>query len=218
MLRTKISANGRGTRWRHVKTHGDALQLRARSRIKLHDERIVAWNDMTLVRRKGEQPVKALQHFSDVEGRCERSAACHVLVEMGDVGGEHDKSAAGLDPNELKPRRMAPTACTVRPGASSAVVDAVPQIAASEARQRSREFSVISEKRLFQHYPPEAAIRQLTSFLLFSYQCELTPFYAKAHEFRAGGLSTCRLVPCCRQQFGGIVNGQSIPVPQSQTM
>jgi hypothetical protein len=40
--RNKIGANRRSTRWRHVKTHGDALQLRAGSRIKLHDAPIVA--------------------------------------------------------------------------------------------------------------------------------------------------------------------------------
>ena len=48
-----IGANGRSARWRHVKPHRDALQLPARSRIKLHDERIMPWNDMALVRRKG---------------------------------------------------------------------------------------------------------------------------------------------------------------------
>src|SRR5438105_1800488 len=107
MPRKVIGANGRSARWRHVKPHRDALQLPAWSRIKLHNERIMSWNDMALVRRQGEQPVKALQHFSNVEGCRERAATCHVLVEMGDVGGEHDKSATGLDPDELKPRRMA---------------------------------------------------------------------------------------------------------------
>src|SRR5215211_6596902 len=107
MPRKIIGANGRNARWRHVKSHRDAFQLPARSRIKLHNERIMPWNDMALVRRKGEQPVKALQHFSDMEGRCKRPATCHVLVEMSDIGREHDKSAAGPDPDELKPRRMA---------------------------------------------------------------------------------------------------------------
>src|SRR5258708_10334694 len=41
-----------------------------------------------------------------MEGRCKRRADCTVLVKMGDDGGEHDKSATGLDQDELTPRRM----------------------------------------------------------------------------------------------------------------
>jgi hypothetical protein len=37
-----------------------------------------------------------------------------------------------------------------------AVIDTVPHLAARETHQRSREFSMISENRLFQHNPPEA--------------------------------------------------------------
>src|SRR5947209_821655 len=40
-----------------------------------------------------------------------RTFACHVLVEMGDVGGKHDPSAAGVHAHKLKPRRM--TGCRV---------------------------------------------------------------------------------------------------------
>ena len=62
---------------------------------------------MTLVRRKCEQPVKSLQHFADMEGGRKRTLTRHILVEMADVGGKHDKSPAGPDTNELKPGRMA---------------------------------------------------------------------------------------------------------------
>jgi hypothetical protein len=45
---------------------------------------------MALARCKLQQPIKALQHFADVEGRGERPLARHVLIEVRDVGGEHD--------------------------------------------------------------------------------------------------------------------------------
>ena len=79
---------------------------RTRSRIELHDERIMPRNDVALVRRKRQQLVEALQHFADMEGGRERTLARHVLVEMADIGGEHDKTPAGPDANELKPGRM----------------------------------------------------------------------------------------------------------------
>ena len=120
MVARIICAARRDAGWRHVEAHRNAFKFRAGGRIELHHQRIVPRDDVVLVRRKCEQPVKALQHFSDMEGRCKRPATCHVLVEMSDVGGEHDKSAAGLDPDELKPREWPPTACTVKPGASSA--------------------------------------------------------------------------------------------------
>src|SRR5258705_7126836 len=93
-----VCAARRNAGWRHVQAHRNTFEFRAGGRIELHNQRIVPWDDVALVRRKCEQPVKALQHFSDMEGRCKRPATCHVLVEMSDVGGEHDKSAAGLDP------------------------------------------------------------------------------------------------------------------------
>ena len=61
---------------------------------------------MTLVRRKRQQPVESLQHFADMESGRKRTLARHILVEMADVGGEHNESPAGPDPNELKPGRM----------------------------------------------------------------------------------------------------------------
>jgi hypothetical protein len=101
-----VGAARRDAGWRHIQAHRNAFEFRAGGRIELHDQRIVPRDDVALVRRKREQPVKALQHFSDVEGRCERPATCHVLVEMSDVGSQHDKAATGLDPDELKPRRV----------------------------------------------------------------------------------------------------------------
>ena len=56
---------------------------------------------------KRQQPVRTLQHFADMKGGRKRTLARHVLVEMADVGGEHDESPAGPDANELKPGRMA---------------------------------------------------------------------------------------------------------------
>src|SRR5687768_16680091 len=102
-----VCANGRVSRWGHVKAHGDPLQLRARSRIQLHDQRIMPWNDVALVRRKCKQPVEPLQHFTDMKRGRERTLTRHILVKMADVGGQHDKSPACPDPNELKPGRMA---------------------------------------------------------------------------------------------------------------
>ena len=51
-------------------------------------------DDVALVRRQRQQPVKAFQHLADMKRRRERTLARHVLVEMADVGREHDKSAA----------------------------------------------------------------------------------------------------------------------------
>src|SRR3977135_2034303 len=113
-----VCAARRNAGWRHVQAHRNTFEFRAGGRIELHNQRIVPWDDVALVRRKCEQPVKALQHFSDMEGRCKRPATCHVLVEMSDVGGEHDKSAAGLDPDELKPPRMAAHPTHPQPGAN----------------------------------------------------------------------------------------------------
>ena len=67
----------------------------ARRRIELHDKRIVTRNDVILVGRQLQQPVKTLQHFADMERRRERPLARHVLVEMGDVGSDQDISARG---------------------------------------------------------------------------------------------------------------------------
>ena len=64
-----IGANGRGPRWRHVEADGNALQFRTRSRIKLHDERIMARNDVALVRRQREQPARTPPAFRRYEGR-----------------------------------------------------------------------------------------------------------------------------------------------------
>jgi hypothetical protein len=55
----------------------------------------------------GSERVVGLEHFADVEGCGERPAGLHVLVEMGNVGGEHNPAAARMDPDELHPRRMA---------------------------------------------------------------------------------------------------------------
>src|SRR6266404_174713 len=63
-----IRANRRGPRWRHVEAYCNALQFRTRSGIKFHNERIMAWNDVALVRRQCQQPVEALQHFADMKG------------------------------------------------------------------------------------------------------------------------------------------------------
>ena len=90
-----IRANGRGARRRHVEAHRNAFQLRARRRIKLHHQRIMPRHDMALVRRQRQQPVEPLQHFADMKGGRERPLARHVLVEMADVGGEHDKTRGG---------------------------------------------------------------------------------------------------------------------------
>src|ERR1700722_1760034 len=101
-----IRAAWRDTRWWYVEPDRDTLEFTARGRIELHYERIVPRYDVALVRHQREQPIKTLQHFPDMEGRRERPAAGHVLVEMTDVGGDHDKSAGGLDADKLKPRRM----------------------------------------------------------------------------------------------------------------
>src|SRR5580704_5580580 len=102
-----IGAVRRDAGWRHVQTHGDALEFGAWGRIELHNQRIVIRDDVALVMREVEQPVEVLQHLAHMEGARERPAASHFLVEMTDVGGERDKSLAGLDPDELKSRRMA---------------------------------------------------------------------------------------------------------------
>src|SRR5215471_18363149 len=107
MPRRIIRARRRGTGWRYVEPHDYAFELGARRWIELHDQRIVPGHDVALAWRQREQTVKTLQHLADMEGRRERPAACHVLVEMRDVGGNDDKSAAGLDTDELQPRRMA---------------------------------------------------------------------------------------------------------------
>ena len=60
MPRQIIAADRRGARWRHVNANSDALQLRARSRIKLHNKRIMSGNDMALVRRQCQQPLESL--------------------------------------------------------------------------------------------------------------------------------------------------------------
>jgi hypothetical protein len=94
-----VCAARRSAEWRRVQAHRNTVEFRAGRRIELHNQRIVPRDDVALVRRKCEQPVKALQHFSDMEGRRKRPVTSHVLVEMRDVGGEHDKSAGGLDPD-----------------------------------------------------------------------------------------------------------------------
>src|SRR4051812_42811673 len=66
---------------------------------------------MALVRRQRQEFVKTLQHLADMKGGRKRTFARHVLVEMADVGGEHDPAAAGVDAHELQPRRM--TGCRV---------------------------------------------------------------------------------------------------------
>ncbi len=67
----------------------------------------MAGNDVALVRRQFQQLVEALQHFADMKRRRERTLARHILIEMADVGSEHDKTPAGPDANELQPGRMA---------------------------------------------------------------------------------------------------------------
>ncbi len=62
---------------------------------------------MTLVRCKCKQPVKSLQHFADMKGGRKWTLTRHILIKMTDVGGQHDKSPACPDSNELKPGRMA---------------------------------------------------------------------------------------------------------------
>src|SRR6202035_120073 len=72
-------------------------------------------HDVALVGRECEQPVKTFQHFADMEGGRERSAARHVLVEMGDVGSENDKSAVVLTRTNCSPAEWPPTASARKP-------------------------------------------------------------------------------------------------------
>src|SRR5689334_12352911 len=67
----------------------------------------MTWNDVALVRRQFQQLVEPLQHFTDMQGGRKRTLTRHVLVEMTDVGGQHDEPPAGSDANELKPGRVA---------------------------------------------------------------------------------------------------------------
>ena len=76
-------------------------------------------DDVALVRRKRPQLVEALQHFPDMEGGRKRPFARRILVEMADIGREHDKPATGPDADELKPGRMS-VGADQKPGASSA--------------------------------------------------------------------------------------------------
>src|SRR4030095_1966384 len=99
MPRQIIAANRRSARWGHVKANSDALQLRARSRIKLHNKRIMSWNDMAPVRRQCQQPVESLQHFTDMERSRKRTLTRHVLVKMADIRVEYHKSPGGAGLN-----------------------------------------------------------------------------------------------------------------------
>ncbi len=62
-----VRAARRNAGWRYVQAHRNAFELRAGGRIELHNQRIVPRDDVALVRRKFEQPIKALQHFSMVD-------------------------------------------------------------------------------------------------------------------------------------------------------
>jgi hypothetical protein len=73
--------------------------------------RIVLRDDVALVRRKRQQLVASLEHFPDLEGGRKWPFARHVLVEMADIGRQHDKPATGSDANELQSGGMA--ACRV---------------------------------------------------------------------------------------------------------
>src|SRR6188472_4291900 len=61
---------------------------------------------MALVWRQREQFFETLEHFADVQRRREWPLARQVFVEMADIRGEHDKTPASPDPNELQSGRM----------------------------------------------------------------------------------------------------------------
>ena len=55
----------------------------------------------------GAQCVVGLEHLADVKRGGEGPAGLHILVVMGDVGGEDDPAAASVDADELHTRRVA---------------------------------------------------------------------------------------------------------------
>jgi hypothetical protein len=64
-----VCAARRNAGWRHVQAQRNTFEFRAGRRIELHDQRIVPRDDVALVRRKREQPVKALQCSASSQGR-----------------------------------------------------------------------------------------------------------------------------------------------------
>jgi hypothetical protein len=93
-----LSDSGR----RHIEANRYATQVRAWRWIELHDERIVAGNDVILIRRGSPQFVETRQHIADMKSSRKWTLARHVFVEMTDVGSEHDKAAACVDADELE--------------------------------------------------------------------------------------------------------------------
>ena len=190
---------------------GDAFQP-GHCRVALHHQRVVAGHDVLRARREPLQLVEAFQHVADMEGGGEGALGLHVLVEMGDVGGEHDRAARRLTPSRIAgPSNGRRRHAALMPGASSASPSWKTTRSAKVMRTMPATSSTSKEWRSF--VVPHVAADGVVHLLLLQVEARLLEFVEAADmvvvqvaddDVLAPCRGRCRAASGCRSGSAGI--------------